>query len=75
MKLYKLEPIKNWEPWYDKTFGLVIRATNEEEARKEAMNHSGDEGAALWLDPTLTKCEELNQDGIPWLILQNFASA
>ncbi len=43
MKLYLLRPLKVWQPWYDKCFGMVIRANSEEEARKEASNHSGDE--------------------------------
>ena len=27
-----------WEPWYDKTFGMVIRGASEKEIREIAQN-------------------------------------
>ncbi|MBI4029157.1 MAG: hypothetical protein HY376_02220 [Candidatus Blackburnbacteria bacterium] len=52
MKLWLLKPREDvlekdednpWDPWYDKTFGWVIRADTEEEARSIAQNQGGDE--------------------------------
>lgn len=67
-----------WEPWYDKSFGFVIRAETEEDARRIAQENGGDEiyeNMPAWIDPHYSVCEELLAEGDPGLILQDFASA
>ena len=72
MKIFILEVIGSWNPWYDSMHGLVIRAENEESARMEATLHAGDEGPVAWLDNTKTSCEVVTEEGSPGLILQDF---
>lgn len=79
MKLYILKPREkdpNWEPWYDKTFGVVVRANSVKEAREIASSKGrGGEGSKVWLTSKHVICEELKQDGEAGLILQDFAAA
>ena len=79
MKLYILRPRENnsnWEPWYDKTFGVVVRASSVKEAREIASTKGhGDEGSTVWLTSKHVICEELKQDGEAGIILKDFASA
>ena len=81
MHIYLLRPVKKppngnpWEPWYDKAFGFVIAAQNEQRARELAAIDCGDEGERAWLNPTLSRCELLvapDEDGV---IIQDFARA
>ena len=73
-----------WTPWFDKVFGLVVRASSEAEARTLAQERAGDEGLGLyrtfgaseeeiadevWLDPAYTACEELAHAGPTAVIL------
>ena len=73
-----------WRPWFEKVFGVVVRAANETDARALAQAEAGSEGvgvyrelgcaqeekaAAVWLDPTKTACEMLEVDGPPAVIL------
>ena len=87
MELYLLEPkdkYKNdevdnkenpWSPWYDKTFGFVIAAESEKEARKIAdkrnhkwySSHGSKHYEGLWLDDNYAKCinlKNINDKGI-----------
>lgn len=79
--LWILEPVAGsgpWDPWYDKAFGFVIRAATESDARRIAHESAGDEnrgGADPWLDPSLSTCEILIEDGEPGIIMRDFASA
>ena len=82
MKLWLLEaredlPDENnpWEPWYDKCFGLVVRAPDEATAREIAAAWPGDEGAAAWRDPRLSECGELTAEGGVEIILKDYHSA
>ena len=80
MKLYLLRPIDTgedsaWSPWYDKIFGFVIRAVSVEQARHFAAREAGDEGKDVWYDSKQTICEELTADGVPGIILVDFAAA
>lgn len=67
-----------WEPWFDKVFGLVVRAGSEAEARALAQAHAGHEGLGIyralgeeeeelaidvWLDSAYTSCEVLEPAG------------
>ena len=52
MNLYLLRPIPEdnlWEDAYDMSFGFVVRAQTEDEARKMAAEKCGDEGRAAWI--------------------------
>ena len=74
-KLYLLRPIEGlsdspWEPWYDKTFGFVVRAVSEEEARELANNKCGDEGT-VWKDSSLCTCVVLAKNGLSEIIIED----
>ena len=50
MKIFELRPVENlknndnpWKPWYNKSFGFIVRAETEAEARKYADENAGDE--------------------------------
>ena len=65
-KLWILRPLKGalWDPWYDKAFGFVIRAPDEQTARAIAQKESGDEASydksiPAWTDPRNSSCKEL----------------
>jgi hypothetical protein len=66
-----------WEPWYDKAFGMVVRAPDEETARAIAAENAGDEAWKTnpWLDPALATCDFLIKEGEHGLVLRDFASA
>ena len=84
MKLWKLEPRdiylrdepnpdNPWRPWYDKMFKVIVRAEDEESARRWA-NHVGGEETIdhqPWLDAKYSTCEELLPDGEEGLIIRN----
>ena len=85
MKLYLLEPVENlgrdddpWEPWFDKAFGFIVRAKNEEQARHFASEDAGDEnrdGHEPWLDPKYTSCVELEVEGELGIVMKDFHAA
>lgn len=89
MKLWLLRPADNlkkgddpWEPWYDKCFGMVIRAKTEQEARDVANQNAGDENVGInaktktpWLDEKYSTCEILTNAGEAGLIIRDYASA
>lgn len=73
-----------WEPWYDKSFGFVICADSEEEARQLAHANAGDEnrGEFLssktadtkqpWIDPKYSTCVELTPAHEKGVVIQDF---
>ncbi len=85
MKLFILRPreglslaVNPWEPWYNKTFGFVIRAKNEEIARMTAAltatddlyaDSKGKEGQQAWIQSKFSTCEELAVDGPEGIII------
>ena len=92
MMLWLLRPIEPrpnlWKPWYDKSFGFVVRASTEEEARHIAQANGGDEigptfftdgtqseGPRAWLDAQYSSCVPLINDGKPALIIRDFWAA
>jgi hypothetical protein len=89
MKLFELRPVEGlkednpWNPWYDKSFGFIVRAETEEEARKIAHENSGDEALdeqynrtiPAWLNKEYSTCTELTDDGEAGMIMQDFARA
>ena len=71
-----------WSPWYDKTFGFVVRAETEADARSIATENAGNEISHLnegvgtaWLDAKYSTCVELTTDGEPGLIIEDHARA
>lgn len=75
-----------WEPWYDKTFGFVVCADSEEEARQLANADGGHEvgpvshtvyrtGGDAWLDAKLSSCVELTANREKGVIIYDHASA
>ena len=87
MKLWILRPQENlpadddpWIPWYDKCFGMVIRAKNEETARARAHGVSGSErheheNVAPWLEEKYSSCKELTGRGDEEVILLDYRIA
>ena len=79
MRLYLLKPINPnappFDPWWDKSFGFVVRAKSEQDAREYAAKERGDEGADTWRDPALTSCEVLPARGEAGVILTDFRNA
>jgi hypothetical protein len=78
MKLWILRPKDRNKlslPWYDKTFGFVVRAENQAAARLLASEYPGDEGTEAWLDPRNSTCEELAAKGNPEVVMKDFAAA
>lgn len=92
MPLYELRPTElgrktNWDPWYDKCFGFLIRARTELSARKIADKEAGDEnrgeflGEVLskekhpWLNAEYSTCKEVKEKGKTELIIKDFRSA
>ncbi len=82
-KLWLLLPIEGlepdpWEPWYDKSFGHIVRAESEVAARELVAKDIytdpyseayGNEGGDVWLSSTTSICEELTANGEPGVIL------
>jgi len=77
MKLYILQPIVPWKPWYDKMFGIIVRATTAKEAREMAQSEAGDESRnkEVWLMPQLTTCELLKVTGEKGMVLRDYWAA
>jgi hypothetical protein len=94
MKLWLLRPIRRadgrwpepWEPWYDKVFGFVVRATDETQARLMASEKAGEEAFSSdeaedeakinpWLEPTLSRCKELTSEGEPGIVIRDYSKA
>jgi len=78
MKLWLLRPIEGtecWEPWYDKCFGMVVRARTELEARSIAAKNAGDERMIAWLNKENSTCVELTQKGKAELVIQDIHAA
>lgn len=78
MRLYILRPNPDaieWSPWYDKTFGSVVRAKTEDDAREIASQEAGCEGSEVWLDKSKSSCVHLKQAGLEGVVIVDFAAA
>lgn len=73
MRLWILRPLDEdkepFNPWYNKTFGVVVRAETEVIARALAVSVAWKEGQGVWLDPSITSCYELHSDDDPEVII------
>jgi hypothetical protein len=56
---------------YDCAQEFVVRARNEEQARKLASEDPGDEGAEFWLDKKRSACLEI-LSGPPCIIMRDY---
>lgn len=79
MKLWLLTPRTDlanqdnpWRSQYDKTFGHVVRAESEQDARRFAAIAAGDEGPAPWTTDRFSTCTELTADGEAGIVLVDF---
>jgi len=95
MKLYLLRPKEPygdigsvdgdpWKPLYDKCFGFVIRAEDEQRARQMADDEAGDENdgefmgektantLTPWLDDKYSTCTELTANGEEELVVMDY---
>ncbi len=85
MKLWLLRPIKDlsedddpWDPWFDKSFGFVVRAKDQTRARTLASAAGGDEVRSNkypWLYSKYSTCEELRIEGPEGIILRDYRAA
>ncbi|MBE3040275.1 MAG: hypothetical protein IMZ62_15875 [Chloroflexi bacterium] len=71
-----------WDPWYDRAFGFLVRAEDEQEARKLADEEAGDEKDLYqfpdrqpWTDSKYSTCDELLSDGVAEVLMQDFHAA
>lgn len=74
----ELQSDNPWNPWYDKTFGFVVRAETERDARQlcqQAAEHELYGACQPWLDEAYSTCQELLADGDAEIIISDFASA
>lgn len=80
MKLWILRPAGDespWKPWYDKCFGLVVRAKNEQQAReiaaKETQSYSWEhiKGGSAYLHAEHSSCEPLSPKGQTGVIIKD----
>lgn len=81
MKIFLIRPIDEecdeWKPWYNKSFGFVIRAETEDRARKIAFDTA--DGLFIkhlpWTDKKKVECIEIKSEGKEEIILQDFRRA
>jgi hypothetical protein len=62
-----------WKPWYDKVYGVVIRAGTAEQARE--LVEPGDEPRWAWLDAAHSSCTELTAGGLEGEVIRDFRLA
>jgi hypothetical protein len=57
---------------YDENESFVIRARSHVHARKIASQWNGDEGSETWLNPQLSSCKQLKNDGVYGVVIRNY---
>jgi len=67
MRLWKLE--RKDDAWVDEARACIVRAPDEQEARKLAGTCAGDEGTAVWMDAGQVTCTEVTRSGEAEVIL------
>ena len=73
MKLWLLKRTTE-DPGWDEYLGFVVRALDDEEARRIASEYTnGDEGKQTWMDPSQVRCEYLGEGpGDGGVVLDSF---
>lgn len=85
-KLYILRPLENlkkendpWACWYNKSFGFVVSACSESEARSISAKNAGDEAdygfGNPWLNYRYSSCVELLAKDFDGVVIQDFHRA
>jgi hypothetical protein len=64
-----------WKPWYDKCFGVVVRAETSGDAREIAADGCSDEGRDAWLLAENSTCRELTADGGQGVVIEDVWTA
>jgi hypothetical protein len=69
-----------WNPWYDKTYGAVVRAETAGDARRFVpvgdWEFTDSKGVNPWLDEALSWCTELTAAGEEGeVVIRDFRSA
>ena len=75
MKLYILQAVNEWDPWYDTAMAFVVRAKSPKAARELASRDAGEEGSGVWLDSTLTSCRCLSERGVAKVLIRDYRAA
>jgi hypothetical protein len=57
---------------YDEMHGCVVNAYGYTDARNRAAKGAGDEGKALWKDPTRSTCKRLKPGKRPGIVIVDF---
>ena len=90
MPLWLLQPVEDrpalddpWNPWFDKCFGMVVRASTEDEARSLAHEKAANENRGMflgqrnantntpWLDAKYSTCSVLVSDGCAEVVIRD----
>lgn len=69
----KIWILRNLNSGFGKMTGAVVRASNEDDARKTASRVAYGEGPETWMDPALSSCDEVHADGSSMAILTAYA--
>lgn len=69
MKLWNL---KNLALGLDIVAEFLVRAENEDDARRIASERAGDEGPGCWLDPASSSCEAITVKGKTGIVVRAF---
>lgn len=70
VNMYLLERIG--DIGYDEADGFVVAAKTGDEARQQAAERAGDEGAGTWLAPSLSTCEVIGAAQHAGVFLRSF---
>lgn len=75
MKLKLFLLTRRDHPEFDEVAGFLIRANSEAHARWMATQEARDEGWGAWVDPSVSTCEELTEDGVSGILLRDFRAS
>ena len=82
MKLWLLRPNEDrprgddpWNPWFNRCFGVVVRARTEKEARRIAHEQEGAQLGDAWLTDRHSTCVPMSHAGEPGVIISDLRNA
>jgi len=76
VKLWHLQGRLDEGPWHttqDKVVGFIVRANDEEQARRLACDEAGGEDGYVWIEDKFSTCTELLADGDARVLMANLA--